>query len=97
MTKKIIIIAICMLFYANLSFAWTTTPSTINKIKYDKTDVIVNFTDQSDWTANKMLDCDNETQLKIMLSILLTAKASGDKCKLTIVSGMISKVEITNE
>lgn len=97
MTKKIIIIAICMLFYANLSFAWTTTPATINKIKYDKTDVYINLTDQLGWTSNKRLNCDNETQLKIMLSILLTAKASGDKCKLTIVSGEIVKVEVTNE
>ena len=97
MTKKIIIIAICMLFYANLSFAWTTTPSTINRIKYDKTDVIVNLTDQLGWTANKRLNCDNEMQLKIMLSILLTAKASGDKCKFLIVSGEIIQVELTNE
>jgi len=97
MTKKIIVIAIFMLFYTNLSFAWTTTPATINRILYNNTDVIVNFTDQSTWTANRIIDCDNDTQLNRMLAILLTAKASGDRCKITLVNGMIVRLEITNE
>ena len=97
MVKKIVVIFLCLFMLAGTSFAFISNPADIKKIEYDQLDVWVTFTDTAGWTGRKIMAADSESTMKVMLSILLTAAASGKQVNLEIVSGEILGVYLIND